>query len=378
MSRRANGDGSIYQRSDGRWAGAIYVYNRDGGRQRRQVYGRTRAEVAGKISDLQTANRQHMPAAPVTVTVQQFAEGWLRRLDASPLKPATLSSYRWIMQRYILPEVGGVRVAALSPQHVRSMLAAVSARGVSPRTVQLSRAVLRTMLADAEREQLVHRNVAGLVKGPRVERQEVQPWTAGETSRFLESMRGHRLAALFSVGVALGLRKGELLALRWEDVDLEGGSLRVHRTVQRLGEGMGLVSGSPKTQRSRRTVPLPNVCVAGLREHRARQEDERAQAGDAWVDLGLVFSTAKGTVIEPRNLNRLFDQRIEAAGVRRIRFHDLRHTCATLLLAQGVPARVVMEMLGHTQLSMTTDLYGHVMPTTLRSAADAMDGVFRA
>lgn len=377
MSRRANGEGSIYQRTDGRWAGAIYVYNRDGGRQRRQVYGRTRAEVVGKLSDLQAANRQHVPAAPVKVTVQQFSEGWLRRLDASPLKPATVSSYRWIMQRYILPEVGGVRLVALSPQHVRSMLTAVAARGVSSRTVQLSRAVLRTMLADAEREQLVHRNVAGLVKGPRVERQEVQPWTAGEAARFLDSMRGHRLGALFSVGVALGLRKGELLALRWEDVDLEGGSLRVHRTVQRLGEGVGLVSGSPKTQRSRRTVPLPKVCVAALREHRSRQDAERDKAGDAWVDLGLVFSTVKGTVIEPRNLNRLFDQRIEAAGVRRIRFHDLRHTCATLLLAQGVPARVVMEMLGHTQLGITTDLYGHVMPTTLRSAADAMDGVFR-
>ncbi|KNX36042.1 hypothetical protein VV01_00945 [Luteipulveratus halotolerans] len=178
--------------------------------------------------------------------------------------------------------------------------------------------------------------------------------------------------------MALGPRKGELLALRWDDVDLDGGSLRVHRTVQRLGQGVGLVSGSPKTQRSRRTMPLPRVSASALREHRARQDEERSTAGGAWTDLGLVFSTTKGTVIEPRDLNRLFDQQIAAAGVRRIRFHDLRHTCATLLLAQGVSPRVVIEMLGHTQLSMTTDLYGHVMPTALRSAADAMDGALGA
>lgn len=376
MSRRANGEGSIYQRSDGRWAGAIYVHNRDGGRQRRQVYGRTKAEVIDKLGDLRALTRQHIPAAPVSYTVRQYASIWGGALGDSSLKPATVSNYRWILNRYVLPEVGDVKLVALSPQHVRNMLTAIANREVSARTVQLARAVLRTMLADAEREQLIHRNVAALVKGPRVERQEVQPWTAAEAGRFLSAVADHRLYALFSVGIALGLRKGELLALRWSDVDLDGGTLRVHRTVQRLGAGEGLVIGAPKTARSRRTIPLPDVCVAALRAHRATQAGERAAAGDKWVDLGLVFSTAKGTVIEPRNLNRLFDVKVKEAGVRRIRFHDLRHTCATLLLAQNVSSRVVMELLGHTQLSMTTDLYGHVLPTTLRSAASAMDGLF--
>lgn len=376
MSRRANGEGSIYQRSDGRWAGAIYVHNRDGGRQRRQVYGRTKADVIDKLGDLRALNRQHIPAAPVSMTVRQYADTWSTGLETSSLKPATVSNYRWILMRYVLPEVGDVKLVALSPQHVRRLLDTIVGRGVSARTVQLSRAVLRTMLADAEREQLIHRNVAALVKGPRVERQEVQPWSAEEAARFLASVAEHRLSALFSVGITLGLRKGELLALRWADVDLNGGTLRVHRTVQRLGSGAGLVIGTPKTARSRRTIPLPEVCVAALREHWAGQAAERGAAGDKWVELGLVFSTTKGTVIEPRNLNRLFDLKVKEAGVRRIRFHDLRHTCATLLLAQNVSSRVVMELLGHTQLSMTTDLYGHVLPTTLRSAATAMDEVF--
>lgn len=375
MSRRANGEGSIYQRKDGRWTGAVYVLNREGGRQRRQVYGRTRAEVAGKVADLLSLNRKHIPAAPVEVTVQQYAESWLERLGSSGLKPATVSNYRWVLGRHVLPHIGRHRLVALTPQHVRTLLLAVSETGVSTRTVQLSRAVLRSMLADAERDQLIHRNVAALVKGPRVEREEVVPWTAAEAGQFLTSLEGHRLRPLFAVGVALGLRKGELLALRWQDVDLDVGVLRVRATVQRLGKGVGLVTGSPKTARSRRTLPLPRVLVDALREHRRAQELEREEAS-SWHDSGLVFTTSKGTMIEPRNLNRFLDEAIARAGLRRIRFHDLRHTCASLLLAQGVSPRVVMEVLGHSQMSMTTDLYGHVMPSSLRSAADALDGVF--
>lgn len=375
MSRRANGEGSIYQRKDGRWTGAVYVLNRDGGRQRRQVYGRTRAEVAGKVADLLSLNRKHIPAAPVEVTVQQYAESWLERLGSSGLKPATVSNYRWVLNRHVLPNIGRLRLVALSPQHVRTLLLTVSGSGVSARTVQLSRAVLRSMLADAERDQLIHRNVAALVKGPRVERQEVVPWTADEAGKFLTSLDGHRLRPLFAVGVALGLRKGELLALRWQDVDLDAGVLRVRATVQRLGKGVGLVTGAPKTARSRRTLPLPRVLIDALREHKAAQDLEREEM-PGWNGYGLVFTTSKGTMIEPRNLNRFLDEAIARAGLRRIRFHDLRHTCASLLLAQGVSPRVVMEVLGHSQMSMTTDLYGHVMPSALRSAADALDGVF--
>lgn len=188
----------------------------------------------------------------------------------------------------------------------------------------------------------------------------------------MEFVSEHRLCALFAVGVALGLRKGELLALRWEDVDLDGGTLRVRQTVQRLPH-IGLVFGPPKSLRSRRTIPLPRASAKALRRHRAVQAAEALSAGPAWTDSSLVFTSTVGTLFEPRNLTRLFDELIAEAGVRRIRFHDMRHTCASLLLAQNVPARVVMEVLGHSQLSMTTDLYSHVMPTALREAATAMD-----
>jgi integrase len=180
---------------------------------------------------------------------------------------------------------------------------------------------------------------------------------------------------LYSRSVSrLGYGKGELLALRWDEIDLDDGVLHVRQNVQRLPE-MGLVFGPPKSNKSRRTIPLPAASARVLRTHRANHAAEALALGPAWVDSGLVFTSTVGTVIEPRNLNRFFDELITKAGVRRIRFHDLRHTCASLLLAQNVPARVVMEILGHSQLAMTTDLYSHVMPTALRAAADAMDRV---
>jgi integrase len=260
------------------------------------------------------------------------------------------------------------------------VLASCSACGLASHVgfrspIQIIHSTLRTMLNEAMREELIERNVATVVRPPVIERVELQPWSTEEASRFLTASADHRLHALFAVGVALGLRKGELLALRWDDVDLECGVLHIRQNVQRLPE-IGLVFGPPKSNKSRRTIPLPAASAKVLRTHRANQAAEALALGPAWVDSGLVFTSTVGTVIEPRNLNRFFDELIAKARVRRIRFHDLRHTCASLLLAQNVPARVVMEILGHSQLAMTTDLYSHVMPTALREAADAMDRVF--
>ena len=214
--------------------------------------------------------------------------------------------------------------------------------------------------------------MAAIVRGPLVEQEERRPWSLDEASTFLTAAAEHRLSALFAVGVAVGMRKGELLALSWRDVDLGVGTVRVRQTVQRL-RGEGLVFRPPKSSRSRRTIPLPASPLKALLVHRDEQRAEQLAAGDSWRESGLVFTTTVGTVIESRNLSRTFDQPVTAAGVRRIRFHDLRHTCPSLLLAQGVSPRVVMDVLGHSQLSITMDLYSHVMPSALRDAAAAVD-----
>ena len=371
MTRRANGEGSIYRRSDGRWAAALYVLRPDGGRVRRPVYGKSRREVAGKLADLAAKTAAGVPLAVDAWTVERYGAHWLEHIASPRLKPATVSSYRATLRLHIVPTLGRVRLHTLTPAQVRELLSAKRASGLSDRSVQIIHGTLRTMLGEAMCEELIGRNVASLVRGPVLRRDEVKPWSPEEASVFLAATSSHRLYALFAVGVALGLRKGELLALRWEDVDLENGLVHVRRNVQRLPEG--LVFGPPKSAKSRRTISLPTTSIRILRAHRARQVAEQLRLGSGWSDSGLAFTSGVGTVIEPRNLSRLFDALIATAGVRRIRFHDLRHTCASLLLAQGVPPRVVMDVLGHSQLAMTTDLYSHVMPTALREAADAMD-----
>lgn len=228
------------------------------------------------------------------------------------------------------------------------------------------------MLGEAVREEVIVRNPAAVVRAPSVTREEVQPWSPEEAGQFLRVSAEHRLYALFAVGVAVGLRRGELLGLRWSDVDLDERLVHVRQIAQRLPE-VGLIYGTPKTGKSRRTIPLPARSVKVLRAHRARQAAEMLALGPGSTESGLVFTSSVGTVVEPRNLSRLFEQLIAAVGVRRIRFHDLRHTCASLLLVQGVPARVVMDVLGHSQMAITMDLYSHVMPTALREAADAID-----
>lgn len=371
MSKRANGEGSVYQRKDGRWVGSTYVLRPDGARQRKEVYGRTRSEVNTKLRELISNTERGVPMAGTPWTVSTYSEHWLTN-GVSALRPATQSNYAWVIRKYILPTVGDVRLERLTPAHVRKLHGAVQSTGVSVRTTQLTHAVLRSMLAEAVREELIVRNVGTLVRQPQLERSERQVWSPEETARFGSTTKSHRLRVLFELAYSVGLRRGELLGLRWSDVDLDGNMIHIRQTMQRLGAGHGRVFGPPKTARSRRSIPIPAAAARSLRLHRIAQVGELTGANRT-NPLDLVFTTSLGTPIEPSNLRRDFETLIASAGVPRIRFHDLRHTCASLLFAKGVPPRVVMDLLGHSTLSITTDLYAHVMPTALAEAASAMD-----
>ena len=232
-------------------------------------------------------------------------------------------------------------------------------------------AVLSSALSYAVREDLVPRNVARLVMVPTPRSAELRPLDVDEPRRLLDVARDDRLFALWAVALALGLRRGEALGLRWCDLDLGAGLLQVRQTLQRAGGQLQIVP--PKTERSRRSIPLPPVTVAALREHRVRMAAEALEQGRSLEADGLVFVTSIGTPLEPRNVNRAFSELVERAELRHIRLHDLRHTCATLLLAQGVPPRVVMETLGHSAIAVTMNVYAHVMPAAQREAASRMN-----
>ncbi|WP_330469348.1 site-specific integrase (plasmid) [Streptomyces longwoodensis] len=402
--RRANGEGTITKRADGRYQAAAYVFRPDGTRTRKFVYGKTREEVADKLTEMQEMTRQGIPAASSTMAFGEYLTYWLAAIAPERLKPSTLNSYEGLTRLYIRPALGRKRLNRLSPADVRKFLfdfksaclcclrgadaerpegkrtcCAVGRcceRRPSARTVQYVHAVLRSALQQAIREELIARNVARIVETPTVNRKEVRPLDAGEVKALLKTARSHRLYALWLLLVSTGLRRGEALALTWSDVDLNAGTLRVRRNVQRIRRE--LIFGTPKTTRSIRTVSLPRRCVQALTEHRAAQERERAVAGPKWKPTegqpaGLIFTTSTGRVIDPRGLNRMLTILCRDAKVRRVRVHDLRHTCASLLLAQGVDARTIMETLGHSTITMTLDTYAHVMGTTLRAAAEQMD-----
>ncbi|MFN8515013.1 MAG: tyrosine-type recombinase/integrase [Chloroflexia bacterium] len=315
MSKRAHGEGTIRKRADGRWEAMITVPQPDGSTKRRSIYGKTQAEVRRKLTEARgtldkgdelIANRQ---------TVAQFLDRWLADAARPTLRPSTLVSYQSKIALYILPSLGKHRLTALTPQHIQAMMTAMADRGLSPRSVEYTRAILRRALNQALRWGLVSRNVAALTNPPRVVKQEIQALTQAQARRFLDIVKGDRLEALYAVALSLGLRQGEALGLRWEDVDLDAGEMRVRRTLVKLN-GQPFRLSEPKTRQSRRNLPLTPALIAQLRVHRVRQLEERLLVGDKWEGeaWGLVFTTPTGG---PFSLHTLIPQFKEAPTARR-------------------------------------------------------------
>jgi len=241
--------------------------------------------------------------------------------------------------------------------------------GLSAQSVRLMHALIRNVLADAEREELVHRNVAKLVRPPRVRREEVRVLTTEDARRLVGVIRADRFEALWICALTLGLRKGELLGLHWNDIDFGNATLMVRQALQRVGGRLVLVE--PKTALSRRVVPVPPQTLAALRAHRRRQNADRLAAGSAWRDTHLVFTTHQGGPLDPRNVNRSWYAVRSRVGLGHVRLHDLRHSCASFLLAAGASPRTVMKTLGHSQIGLTMNTYTHVLPEIERAAIDA-------
>lgn len=367
MSKRGNGEGSIRLRDDGRWQASALIAGADGNRKRHYVYGPTRGDVQGKLDDIRQRVRGGQPAVDVGVTLAAYLERWL--VDGlAEHKATTRENYTTMVRKHISPAIGSVRLDRLTPLDVQSL---INAKRVthSASTVRLIFSVLHRSLEQAVEWELLARNPAAKVKRPRAGEPHDRFLSPEEAAQLLAAARGTRLYALVAVALAIGLRRGEALALRWSDVDLDIGSVTVRRTLSRVASS--LVFTTPKSGKSR-TVPLPGPSVRILREHRQALIAERLALGAAWTDMDLVFPSRLGTPAEPRNVLREFHALIGRAGLPAARFHTLRHSCGALLVAQGVHLQVIAQILGHSDIRVTSAVYAHVGEQLQRDAAERM------
>jgi integrase len=372
--RRGRGEGSVYQRQDGRWSASLYLENG----KRKTVYGRTRKEAYEKLQKTLLEQRQGLLATGPKQTVKQYMEYWLEHVHKQSLRLNSYVKVRELLDLHILPALGYLQVQKLTIQHVQAFYSMLQGK-LSASRVRFIHSTLHSALDDAVRTGLVAKNVCDSVTLPRLVKREMQALTPEQARRVVDAAKGSRMEALLLLALTTGMRRGELLGLKWEDLTLEehNGSLQVIRSMTRVA-GYGVVTTEPKTASSKRKIALSPLVIGVLKEHRVRQLERRMRAGAKWTDHDLVFCNIYGNFLQPARLYILFNRVLADAGVPRIRFHDLRHSAATILLSMGVNIKVVQEILGHSRISMTLDIYSHVLPGMQEEAIQKISSLFQS
>ncbi|MEV0473775.1 tyrosine-type recombinase/integrase [Streptomyces prunicolor] len=361
--RRSNGEGTTYQRKDGRWEGAVYVLTTSGERKRVRTYGTTEAEARRELTRLKAQNDQGIPVADKSWKLGDYLDYWLNDVVKPNRRPATYAQCETIVRLYLKPGLGSQPIGRLSAPLLQRYANQLLADGHSVAKVHVVKKVLRTALTRAEREEVVGKNPARLIELPTLEPREVEPWSITEVTRFLAAARSHRLYAAFLLLALYGLRRGEVLGLLKQDVDTEKNELHIRQQLQRVrGE---LLQGPVKTRAGRRDLPLVSLAREAIREYQRSQPES--------LDHGLLFTTNVGTPIEPRNFVRSFQLLCRRNGIRVIKIHALRHTAATLLKDLGVPDRETQLILGHSHVSVTQQIYQHGSMDSRRKAVSMLE-----
>ncbi len=372
--RRDAGDGAIFQRGDGRWVARLKL---PGGGWR-YFYGKDRAAAKARLVAALRAVEDGRPLVDPRQTFGAHLEQWTAGLSSASIKPSTVLYYTRYIRNHLLPSQLALKpLARLEPADLRQFYADKLASGLSSTSVHHLHAVIHVALNQALEDGKVARNAAAMVgrsSRPKVRSREMTTIADGnQPVRFLAAARGERLEALLVLAVTSGMRQGELRALRWKDVDLDRGVLAVTGTVTGMARA-AMTIGTPKSGKSR-SVALGPLTVAALREHRRRQAEEQLLVGTEWRDRGLVFCTEFGDFLPTNTMVLLLHRVLARAGLPGVRFHDLRHTAATLMLSSGVHPKIVSEMLGHSTTAITLDLYSHVSPHMQQTAAATIDQV---
>ena len=359
--RRAPGEGTIFQDNRGYWVAEIRLP--DGKRKRK--YSKVQKTVKDWLLIQRKTLQDGLWVKEDKIPLKDFLGRFLNDTLKNKLKPKTIESYTYLINNHINPVLGDIRLTEIRPQHLQALYAQKIESGLSARTVQYIHAVIHRALDQAEKWGLVVRNVADLVEAPRPTKKPIQTFTAEQCQKLLGVLKDDRLYPFYALAM-VGLRLGELLGLRWEDVNFDTGVISIRHTIQAI-RGQGLVEGEPKSEKSRRSIVLPDFALQALLKITGNPGK-----------TGLVFQTSNGTPFSPRNIERHFKSVLVKADLPIIRFHDLIHTAATLLLIEGVHPKVVQELLGHSTISLTMDLYSHVLPTLQQDAAQKMNKIIVA
>jgi integrase len=372
--RRARGEGSIFKRQDEIWVGKLSLgIDGRGKRRRKVVYGSTKAVVVEQLIRLRAKVLDGALGDPTRTSTAEFLGRWLADVARPGTAVKTYELYEMVVRRHVIPHIGHLPLSKLAPLHLQGMLGALERQQASPRLRQLALSIVSRAIKQAVRWRMLPQNPADAVTAPRVPKPEIHPLDSEQVAMLLEAAREDRLSALYVLALSTGMRQGELFGLWWADVDLVGAVVQIHRQLHESNAGE-LWIGDLKTAKAKRRVDLPALAIEALRDHRRQMLLE----GHAPHRDALVFSDVTGQPIRKSNfIRRSFHPLLRRAGLPHMRFHDLRHTHATLLLQQGVHPKVVQERLGHSTISMTLDTYSHVVPGLGREAAAKIDAVLR-
>jgi integrase len=372
--QRGNGAGTVYPRKnrDGKVTGYRGSYFAPDGK-RRYVSAKRKGDTERALREAMTDADRGLTFDASNQTVSGYMTRWLEDFAKGTIAPRTYHNYRLQIREHIVPAFGTMKLSKLDTPNIQALYTAKLRDGLKPSSVRYIHAVLHCALEKAVELRLIPRNPAASARPPKIRQEEITPLDVEQARLLLEAAKDDRFECLYVLSLTCGLRMGESLGLKWSDIDLDAGTLRVHRQLQRIREGGGLVFSEPKNA-SRRTIDLPQKAVEALWSQRKRQLEEQLRAGAKWQDHGLVFVSSKGTPMDAQNIvNRYFKPLLKRAGLPDIRWHDLRHTYATLLLARGTHPTYVQKSLGHASVQLTLDRYSHWMPSMGRNTAQGID-----
>lgn len=375
-ARRGRGEGAIYWReSRKRWVAELPL--EDG--KSKYFTGKTYAEAQRKLNHAKLEQQQGKLATGPKQTVKQFLEHWLEHVHRPNIRVNSYRIYRQLLDNHLLPALGQHQLQRLSPQHIDELYAQKRKDGFAPETIRAMHRLLRRALQDAVRWSLVSNNVCDKVTPPRQVKFEAQALSAEQVKQLLEAAKGSQIEVLLTLALTTGMRVGEMIALRWDDIDFQDGSLQVRHTVSRVGKRFqpdGLVENEPKTESSRRKIVLPHFVLEALKRHREQQAGVREKAGAGWQEKDIVFANHLGGFLERANINTMLKGLLKQAALPEIRIHDLRHSAATILLKMNVNPKQVQVLLGHSSIVITMDRYSHVQPDMQRTIMDQLDDFF--